>query len=87
MKFAVHAGRAKLVSPDSTSMLDFERASGGRLPSDPNSCFARWSEVVELANTATNFGISHPPHDERYAIAEEFIDVVKGLWDSWDDGA
>ena len=51
MKFAVHAGRAKVVSPDSTSMLDLERASGGRLPSDPNSCFARWSEVVALANT------------------------------------
>ena len=55
MKFAVHAGRAKVVSPDSTSMLDLERASGGRLPSDPNSCFARWSEVVALANTTTNF--------------------------------
>ena len=24
-------------------------------------------------------------HDERYAIAEEAIDVVKKLWDSWDD--
>ena len=29
----------------------------------------------------------HPPHDERYVIAAEFVEVVKGLWDSWDDGA
>ena len=55
MKFAVHAGRAKVVSPDSTSMADIERASGGRLPSDPNSCFARWSEIVDFANGARTF--------------------------------
>ncbi len=28
-----------------------------------------------------------PEHDERYAVAEEFVDVVRGLWDSWDDDA
>src|ERR1044071_6681465 len=49
---------------------------------------AAWNAVTtSYARTAANFGTSHPPHDERYAIAEEFIDVVKGLWDSWDDGA
>jgi FMN-dependent oxidoreductase (nitrilotriacetate monooxygenase family) len=26
-------------------------------------------------------------HDDRYARAEEFFDVVAGLWDSWEDGA
>ena len=26
-------------------------------------------------------------HDLRYEIASEFVDVVRGLWDSWDDGA
>ena len=26
-------------------------------------------------------------HDLRYEIATEFVDVVRGLWDSWDDGA
>src|SRR5690606_25241373 len=24
-----------------------------------------------------------PGHDERYATAHEFIEVVQGLWDSW----
>jgi len=27
-----------------------------------------------------------PPHTERYARAEEFIEVLCALWDSWDDG-
>jgi FMN-dependent oxidoreductase (nitrilotriacetate monooxygenase family) len=26
-------------------------------------------------------------HDLRYEIAGEFVDVVRGLWDTWDDGA
>lgn len=30
---------------------------------------------------------SHPPHDERFAIAEEYGEVVRGLWDTWEDGA
>ena len=29
----------------------------------------------------------HDEHDLRYEIATEFVDVVRGLWDSWDDGA
>jgi FMN-dependent oxidoreductase (nitrilotriacetate monooxygenase family) len=49
---------------------------------------AGWNVVTtSYARTAANFGARHPEHDERYAIAEEFVDVVKGLWDSWDDGA
>lgn len=36
---------------------------------------------------AENFGRIHPEHDARYEIAEEFVDVVRGLWDCWDDGA
>src|SRR3546814_11054067 len=28
-----------------------------------------------------------PDHDWRYARAEEFIQVVLDLWDSWDEGA
>jgi len=27
------------------------------------------------------------PHEERYARAGEFADVVRGLWDSWEDDA
>jgi FMN-dependent oxidoreductase (nitrilotriacetate monooxygenase family) len=26
-------------------------------------------------------------HDLRYEVAEEFVDVVRGLWDTWEDGA
>ena len=26
-------------------------------------------------------------HALRYAVANEFVDVVKGLWDGWNDGA
>ncbi|MFJ3958405.1 LLM class flavin-dependent oxidoreductase [Arthrobacter sp. NPDC090010] len=35
-----------------------------------------------------NFGFKeHPPHQIRYERAEEFIDVVRSLWDTWDDDA
>jgi FMN-dependent oxidoreductase (nitrilotriacetate monooxygenase family) len=35
-----------------------------------------------------NFGISQPPaHRARYERAAEFADVVKALWDSWEDDA
>lgn len=38
--------------------------------------------------TALNFSrTEHYKHDERYRRAEEFVDVVQGLWDSWEDGA
>ena len=30
---------------------------------------------------------THLPHAERYARAEEFVDVVRGLWDSYEDDA
>jgi FMN-dependent oxidoreductase (nitrilotriacetate monooxygenase family) len=37
---------------------------------------------------AYNFGRdAHPSPDARYARAEEFVDVVRALWDSVDDGA
>ena len=29
----------------------------------------------------------HYDHDERYLRAAEFVEILKGLWDSWDDGA
>jgi FMN-dependent oxidoreductase (nitrilotriacetate monooxygenase family) len=49
---------------------------------------AAWNAVT-TANTVTaaNFGRLHPEHGRRYAVAEEFIDVVRGLWDCWDDDA
>jgi len=49
---------------------------------------AAWNIVTtSYARTANNFSKSHPEHDERYAVAEEYVDVVRGLWDSWDDDA
>jgi FMN-dependent oxidoreductase (nitrilotriacetate monooxygenase family) len=37
---------------------------------------------------AANFNRdTHMAHGDRYERAEEFIDVVRGLWDSWDEGA
>lgn len=49
---------------------------------------AAWNIVTtSYARTANNFSKSHPEHDERYAVAEEFVDVVRGLWDSWEDDA
>ncbi|KEZ65505.1 monooxygenase, partial [Pseudomonas amygdali pv. tabaci str. ATCC 11528] len=41
-----------------------------------------------LSGTADNFSKGeHPPHAVRYRIAKEHIEVVKGLWDSWEDDA
>jgi FMN-dependent oxidoreductase (nitrilotriacetate monooxygenase family) len=37
---------------------------------------------------ARNFSLTEiPPAEERYARAQEFIDVVTKLWDSWEDDA
>ncbi|XBS71548.1 NtaA/DmoA family FMN-dependent monooxygenase [Acerihabitans sp. KWT182] len=37
---------------------------------------------------AGNFGERHlPRHTDRYARAAEFVEVVQGLWDSWEDDA
>jgi FMN-dependent oxidoreductase (nitrilotriacetate monooxygenase family) len=50
---------------------------------------AAWN-VVTTSNpdSAKNFGReTHMEHGERYRRAREFIDVVRGLWDSWDDDA
>lgn len=57
-----------------------DRISGGR---------AGWN-VVTSGNfvEALNFNRTEPfPHAERYHRAHEFVDVVTGLWDSWDDDA
>jgi alkanesulfonate monooxygenase SsuD/methylene tetrahydromethanopterin reductase-like flavin-dependent oxidoreductase (luciferase family) len=29
----------------------------------------------------------HPPHNERYERAREYLDVITKLWDSWEDDA
>ncbi|WP_372629399.1 LLM class flavin-dependent oxidoreductase [Cohnella sp.] len=39
-------------------------------------------------NTARNFNAEeHLDHSFRYERAEEFLEVVRGLWDSWEDDA
>ncbi len=50
---------------------------------------AGWN-IVTTSNpdAALNFGLEdHMAHDERYARAREFFDVVTGLWDSFADDA
>ncbi|HBO3777799.1 TPA: LLM class flavin-dependent oxidoreductase [Pseudomonas aeruginosa] len=50
---------------------------------------AAWNLVTSVvSDEAWNFGReAHIDHAERYRRAEEFHDVVKGLWDSWEDDA
>ncbi|WP_339186124.1 LLM class flavin-dependent oxidoreductase [Paenibacillus sp. FSL R5-0490] len=57
-----------------------DQLSGGR---------AGWNVVTSpLEGSALNFGKGeHPNHALRYEIAEEHLNVVKGLWDSWEDDA
>lgn len=52
--------------------------SGGR---------AGWNMVTSWIG-AENFGMDQlPSPEDRYRQAHEFIDVAKGLWDSWSDDA
>lgn len=54
-----------------------------------NGRFA-WNIVTSyLPNAARNFGLEgEVPHDDRYTIADEYIDVLYKLWEgSWDDDA
>jgi N-acetyl-S-(2-succino)cysteine monooxygenase len=57
-----------------------DHLSGGR---------AAWNVVTSSnAKAAQNFNLDeHLDHELRYARAEEFVDVVRGLWDCWEDGA
>lgn len=50
---------------------------------------AGWNLVTSgTAFEAKNFNLDEQiPHSERYLRAREYVDVVKGLWDSLDDGA
>jgi FMN-dependent oxidoreductase (nitrilotriacetate monooxygenase family) len=52
---------------------------------------AGWNVVTSpLEKTALNFSKTieeHPDHAKRYRIAAEYLQVAKGLWDSWEDDA
>jgi FMN-dependent oxidoreductase (nitrilotriacetate monooxygenase family) len=82
-----HIGLAATVSTTYSEPYNFARAmasidhmSGGR---------AGWNVVTGSSpDAAANFSREkHPPHAERYAMAEEYLAVVKGLWDSWEEDA
>ncbi|GIO14597.1 monooxygenase [Cohnella xylanilytica] len=64
----------------SRQFASLDHISGGR---------AGWNVVTSpLEGSALNYGkTEHPSHDERYRIAEEYLEVAKGLWDSWEDDA
>ncbi len=57
-----------------------DHISGGR---------AGWNVVTSATDMeAQNFGlVGAPPKTGRYDRAIEFVDVVKGLWNSWEDDA
>ncbi|MGX9883076.1 LLM class flavin-dependent oxidoreductase [Streptomyces sp. NPDC002276] len=57
-----------------------DHLSGGR---------AAWNVVTSVNDAeAQNFGLDeHLEHDKRYDRAEEFVEVVSKLWDSWEDDA
>jgi FMN-dependent oxidoreductase (nitrilotriacetate monooxygenase family) len=57
-----------------------DHLSGGR---------AAWNVVTSSnVKAALNFNLDkHIEHEQRYARAEEFVDVVRGLWDCWDADA
>lgn len=49
---------------------------------------AGWNVVTTpLEGTASNYSRQHPDHALRYEIADEYLEVTQGLWDSWDDDA
>jgi FMN-dependent oxidoreductase (nitrilotriacetate monooxygenase family) len=50
---------------------------------------AGWNMVTSWSEAeAKNFNREeHVDYDTRYARAAEFVDVVTGLWDSWEEGA
>lgn len=85
---ATHTSRIGLIATVSSTYMPpyhvarkfaaLDQLSGGR---------AGWNLVTSGTNAeAANFGLSHQlAHAERYERAAEHINVVKGLWDTWDD--
>jgi FMN-dependent oxidoreductase (nitrilotriacetate monooxygenase family) len=60
------------------SFASLDHLSGGR---------AGWNVVTSHVG-AKNFGMEEvPPHAIRYARAEEFLEIVTRLWDSWEPDA
>jgi FMN-dependent oxidoreductase (nitrilotriacetate monooxygenase family) len=74
----VVTGSATLAHPYhlARQLLSLDHLSGGR---------AGWNLVTSFAEAAAhNFSARGVvEHDERYAIAEEALEVVRALWDGW----
>ena len=87
---AAHTEHIGLIATASTTYYEpytlarafasLDHLSGGR---------AGWNIVTSAGrDEARNFGREdRPDHEFRYERATEFVDVVKRLWDSWDDDA
>lgn len=58
-------------------ILSADKISGGRVG---------WN-VVTSSKECDNFDKKLPAHAVRYEMATEYLDVVQGLWDSWESGA
>ncbi|HEY2138361.1 MAG TPA: NtaA/DmoA family FMN-dependent monooxygenase, partial [Xanthobacteraceae bacterium] len=50
---------------------------------------ASWNIVTTfIPDVAANFGTAElPNHDDRYERAQDFVDIVTRLWDSWENEA
>ncbi|PTX97513.1 nitrilotriacetate monooxygenase [Verrucomicrobia bacterium LW23] len=49
---------------------------------------AGWNFVTGAGSAAHQFSRDgHPSHADRYAQGDEAVDIIKRLWDSWEDGA
>ena len=61
-------------------MATLDQVSGGR---------SGWNMVTGSSDfAAMNFGLpGMPDHDLRYEMADEYMEVVRGLWTSWEPGA
>jgi FMN-dependent oxidoreductase (nitrilotriacetate monooxygenase family) len=87
---AQHTQRIGLIATVSTTynspynlarrLASVDHVSGGRVG---------WNIVTSASpEEAANFGLDERPgHATRYARADEFLQVTKGLWDSWENEA
>lgn len=87
---ATHTSRIGLIATVSSTYLPpyhlarkfaaLDHLSGGRVG---------WNLVTSGSDAeARNFGLDHQlGHADRYARAREYVDIVRALWDSWEDDA
>lgn len=87
---AVHTRHIGLAATASTSYNEPFNVARKFASLDHLSCGrAGWNVVTSATDAeARNFNLDRQAsHSDRYKRAREFIEVVTGLWDSWDDDA